>query len=180
MLSLHDPQVRLVLLNHLTTQLTDRQTEELAAAGIGGALLTHLRKLTTPDLGRLASMRSLDISVAVDCEALKAGVRAVVRMHEAQALETYFIRHGASTSLMSALFKMRCKRTLQRRRELGVQRAPGRVSLPDYCMRERIYLAWRANTDPSPKDRYFRLHQEFPDLPIAVLEVIVRDFEADI
>jgi hypothetical protein len=52
------------------------------------------------------------------------------------------------------------------------------VALPDHATRERIYLAWRAIGDPSPRTRYFQLHQVFPQLPIAVLEVVVRDFEA--
>ncbi|HNF78163.1 MAG TPA: STY4526/YPO1902 family pathogenicity island replication protein, partial [Thauera aminoaromatica] len=100
-------------------------------------------------------------------------------VNEAKALETYFIRHGASTHLMSALFKLRRKLTLKRRRDIGARRPAGRVPLPDYATRERIYQAWRAIADPSPRVRYYRLHQEFQHIPIAVLEAVVREFEAD-
>lgn len=58
-------------------------------------------------------------------------------------------------------------------------RPSGRVPLPDYATRERIYLAWRGIGDPAPRIRYFQLHQTFAHLPIAVLEVVIRDFEAD-
>ena len=33
--------------------------------------------------------------------------------------------------------------------------------------------------DPAPRIRYYQLHQAFTHLPIAVLEVVIRDFEAD-
>ena len=100
-------------------------------------------------------------------------------VNEAKALETYFIRHGASTHLMSALFKVRRKLTLKRRRDFDARRPAGRVRLPDYATRERIYQAWRAIADPTPRVRYYRLHQEFQHIPIAVLEAVIREFEAD-
>ena len=53
------------------------------------------------------------------------------------------------------------------------------MPLPDYATRERIYQAWRAIADPSPRVRYYRLHQEFQHIPIAVLEAVVREFKAD-
>ena len=171
MLPLQDAQVRLVLLNHVTVRLADAALDELHAAGIEMEQLAHL--------SRLAAMRSLTIGVAFDGAALKAGLRAVALVTEAKALETYFIRHGASTHLMSALFKLRRKLTLKRRRDLDARRPAGRVRLPDYATRERIYQAWRAITDPAPRVRYYRLHQEFQHVPIAVLEAVVREFEAD-
>ena len=179
MLPLQDPQVRLVLLNHVTVRLADAAQDEIQAAGIENELLAHLRQLSAVDLSRLAAMRSLTIGVAFDGAALKAGLRAVALVNEAKALETYFIRHGASTHLMSALFKVRRKLTLKRRRDFDARRPAGRVRLPDYATRERIYQAWRAIADPTPRVRYYRLHQEFQHIPIAVLEVVVRDFEAD-
>jgi len=103
----------------------------------------------------------------------------VALVKEAKALEAYFIRHGASTRLMSALFKIRRKLTLKFRRELGVCRPSGRVPLPDYVTRERIYRVWRSIADPAPRVRYYQLHQAFLHLPIAVLEVVIRDFEED-
>ena len=127
-----------------------RPRDELHAAGIEMEQLAHLRQLSAVDLSRLAAMRSLTIGVTFDGAALRAGLRAVALVNEAKALETYFIRHGASTHLMSALFKLRRKLTLKRRRDIGARRPAGRVPLPDYATRERIYQAWRAIADPSP------------------------------
>ena len=78
---------------------------------------------------------------------------------------------------MCALFKVRRKLTLNLRRDLGVCRPSGRVPLPDFATRERIYRVWRSIADPAPRVRYYQLHQAFLHLPIAVLEVVVRDFE---
>ncbi|OQC17866.1 STY4526/YPO1902 family pathogenicity island replication protein [Candidatus Skiveiella danica] len=179
MLPLHDTQVRLVLLNHVTTRLAEARPDELDAVGIGNEQLDRLRQLSALDLNRLAAMRTLTIGISLDGEALQAGLRTVALVREAKALELYFIRHGASTRLMSALFKIRRKLTLKFRRELGVCRPSGRVPLPQYATRERIYRVWRSIADPAPRVRYFQLHQAFLHLPIAVLEVVIRDFEED-
>ena len=179
MLPLHDTQVRLVLLNHVTTRLADARPGELDAVGIGNEQLDRLRQLSAIDLNRLAAMRTLTIGISLDGEALQAGLRTVALIKEAKTLEVYFIRHGASTRLMSALFKIRRKLTLKFRRDFGVCRPSGRVPLPDYATRERIYRVWRSITDPAPRIRYYQLHQAFLHLPIAVLEVVIRDFDED-
>ena len=88
MLPLQDPQVRLVLLNHVTVRLADAAQDEIHAAGIENEMLAHLRQLSAVDLSRLAAMRSLTIGVAFDGAALKAGLRAVDLVNEAKALET--------------------------------------------------------------------------------------------
>lgn len=179
MLPLTDAQVRLVLLNHVAVRLAEAQPGELHAAGIENEQLARLRQLSAIDLNRLASMRDLTIGIAFDAAGLKSGLRAVALVNEANALQAYFIRNGASWQMMSALFKIRRKVTLKRRRECGAWRPSGRVPLPDYATRERIYRAWLAIGDTNPRERYYRLHQQFRHVAIAVLEAVVRQFEAD-
>jgi hypothetical protein len=179
MLPLVDPQVRLVLLSHVAVRLAASAADELQAAGIESDQLARLRQLPAPDLDRLAAMRELTIGVRFDAVGLKAGLRAVALGNEARALEAYFIRHGASWQLMRALFKLRRKVTLARRRQSYARRPCGRVRLPDTATRERIYRAWVGLDEPSLRARYYRLHQEFQQLPIVVLEAVVREFEAD-
>lgn len=179
MLPLLDWQVRLVLLHHVAVRLSDADSGEVHAAGIDAEQLTRLRQLSAIDLNRLAAMRELTIGVAFDSSGLKAGLRAVALVNEAKALEAYFIRNGASWQMMSALFKIRRKVTLKRRRDCGAWRPSGRIHLPIPAMRERIFRAWLAIKDPSLRVRYFDLHHIFPNLSIAVLETVVREFEAD-
>jgi len=47
-------------------------------------------------------------------------------------------------------------------------------------MRERIYRAWHAIEEPTPRVRYYRLHQVFPNHSLAVLEAVVRGFEDEL
>ena len=179
MLPLFDAQVRLVLLNHVAVRLAEAEPTALHAAGIENEQLARLRQLSALDLNRLAAMRDLTIGVAFDAAGLNAGLRAVALVNEAKALEAYFIRHGASWRMMSALFKIRRKVTLKRRRDCGAWRPSGRVPLPVLATRERIFRAWLAIEDPSLRVRYYRLHQLFPQLSIAVLEAVLRDFEVN-
>ncbi len=179
MLPLLDAQVRLVLLNHVAVRLAEAEPTTIHAAGIENEQLARLRQLSALDLNRLASMRDLTIGVAFDAAGLNAGLRALALVNEAKALEAYFIRHGASWRMMSALFKIRRKVTLKRRRDCGAWRPSGRVPLPVLAARERIFRAWLAIEDPSLRVRYYRLHQLFPQLSIAVLEVVLRDFEVN-
>lgn len=179
MLPLLDAQVRLILLNHIAVRLDGCDSAALHAAGIETELLEHLKRLSAADLHRLATMREPMISVTVDASKLKAGLRALALTNEAKAQETYFIRHGASWTLMKKLFKVRHKLTLQRRRELGVHRPPGRLQLPDPATRERIWRVWAATSDLEPRARYYQLHQSFSNLSLEVLETVVSEFERD-
>jgi hypothetical protein len=162
MLPLLDTQVRLVLLNHVAVRLAEANPDELHAAGIENEQLARLRQLSALDLNRLATMRDLNIGVSFDAAELTAGLRTVSLVNEAKALEAYFIRHGASWQMMSALFKIRRKVTLRRRRDCGAWRPSGRYRFPIPSMRERIYRAWHAIEELNPRVRYYRLHQVFP------------------
>lgn len=178
MLPVHDAQVRFVVLSHVAVRLVEVRPDEVHAAGIETDQLPRLRQLSAADLNRLAAMRGLTIGVQVDGAALKKGLRAIAQANERNAMEAYFIRHGASTNLMSALFKLRRKVTHLRRRICGARLRPGRAALPDSEVRWQIVQAWSAIPETSLRARYYRLHQEFPDVPIAVLEEVVRKGDA--
>ena len=131
MLLLLDPHIRLVLLNHLALRLSEAALDELDAFGIPIEKIERLWQLSITDLNRLAAMRTLTIGIVLDGRALQECLRTVALVIEAKTLEAYFIRHGASTHLMSVLFKMRPKLTYKFRRDLGVRRFSGQVYLPD-------------------------------------------------
>ena len=177
MLPVADAHLRLILLNHIAAGVTD--SEVLRAAGIETELLDHLKGLSAADLHRLAAMREPIFAVTLDAKKLKAGLRALALSNEVKAQETYFIRNGASWSLMKKLFKVRHKLTLQRRRDLGIRRRSGRLQLPNMATRERIWRVWAGITEPDPRARYYQLHQSFRDLSLEVLEIVVAEFEKD-
>lgn len=177
MLPLLDAQVRLVLLNHIAVRLSEDGLAQINSSGVETDQLMGLRELSPIDLMRLASMRELMIAVRLDPGGLKAGLRALRRVNEARALETYFIRNGASCQMMRTLFKIRHKVTLKHRRDCGAWRPSGHVRLPDRLTRQRIHRAWLALKDPNPRLRYFQLHHAFPNFSIAALEAVLRQFE---
>jgi len=179
MLQLLDAQVRMVLLNHVAVRLAEADPNTLHAAGIDPEQIVRLRQLSALDLNRLAAMRDFAIGVAFDASGLRAGLRAVAVANEVRTMEAYFIRNGASCKMMSECFKIRYKATLKRRRDCDAVRPSGRLPLPDYDTREHIYRTWLAIKEATPRMRYYRLHQAFPHFAIAVLEAVVREFEAD-
>ena len=179
MLPLLDAQVRLVLLNHVAVRLAETEPTTLHAVGIDPEHVIRLRQLSALDLNRLATMRDFAIGVAFDASGLNAGLRAVALANEIRTMEAYFIRNGASCKMMSEYFKIRHKATLKRRRDCDAVRPSGRLPLPDYDTREHIYRTWLAIKEASSRLRYYRLHQAFPHLAIAVLEAVVCEFEAD-
>ena len=177
MLPLTDAPIRFALLNHVAVKLSEGDIAALQRAGLDAEFLAHIRKISAIDLKRLAEMRELMITVAFKSAGLAARLRSAALVRDAKALESYFIRNGASSQMMNALFKLGRKVTLKRRREAGAWRAPGRFALPDFDTRKRIYGAWLAITDPNPRARYFLLHQKFTQIPIATLAAVVRQFE---
>ena len=179
MLPLTDRQLRLALLQHVSLRIAESGMRELGRKGLRTEHLANLRQLSPNDLNRLAGMRKLNIAVTLDTTGLKAGLRDIALGNEAKALETYFVRNGASCHLMTALFKLRRKLTLARRIECRARRPAGRPKLPDNRTRDRIIQQWLALRGASPRVRYYQLHQAFPRLAINVLEAVVHEFEAD-
>jgi hypothetical protein len=178
MLELQDPQVRLLVLNHIVSRLTDAEPHDLQATGIDSRQWACLQRLNALDLSRLASARCFSIGVSLNVGDLQTGLRTVDLINETRTLEAYFIRHGASVGLMRALFKVSRPVTLKRRIELGARQRSGRLALPDRRTRARIYRCWHGLSDPSQRARFFQLHQAFPNLSIAVLETVLRQYEA--
>jgi hypothetical protein len=108
-----------------------------------------------------------------------AGLRAVSLVNEAKALEAYFIRHGASWQMMSALFKIRRKVTLRRRRDCGAWRPSGRFRFPiPRCASAFTGHGWpsRIRSRGCATTACIR---HFPKLSLAVLEAVARGFEEE-
>ena len=173
MLPLSDPHVRLVLLSHIASRAAAGATAELSAAGMLQDQLGRLLELSAMDLINLANMRAFPIGVTFELGRLEGALRSVSMLNRAKALELYFIRNGASSRMMHALFKSRHKATRTRRRESGAWLPPGRMRLPNRSGRDRILRVWFSIKDEDPRMRYHILHRAFPDMTIAVLEAVI-------
>lgn len=177
MLPLVDPHIRFALLSHLAFRMGDFELERARLPNAVAERIARLRELSVLDLGRLSSMHSVGLSVVLDAHGLEEGMRALSNVRERRSLEAYFLRHGASWRLMASLFKVQRRDTLRRRRVVGVRRPPGRFRLPDPDLRERIYHVWVSYTGFEPRERFWRLHQHFPELSFAELEAVLRTYE---
>lgn len=180
MLPLKDRPVRLALLNYICTQLAEGNPGELRACGLEAQQLAQLRDLSAFNLRRLAAMPQVAFALSVDGNGLKAGLRALGLTSEAKALEQYFLCNGASSRMMTALFRMRRKVTHRRRLQWGAKLSAGNVRLPPLNTRIQIFRAWHAQPDRSLRLRYYHLHQQFSQYPIAALECVVRTLEASL
>lgn len=179
MLPLYDPHIRMLLLQHVAMRLTHSPGWEVHAAGLKLDQVAILQEMSAVDLGALAAMRHLTIGVEVDGPSLDADLRAALLSRDARWMEAYFLRHGASWRMMRTLFKVHRRLTHARRRESGVARQSGRITMPAPALRERIYQTWCGIDEPMQRMRYYRLHQRYPQWPIEALELIVRQYEVD-
>ena len=118
------------------------------------------------------------IGLALDGTALKAGLRNLAVLREAQTLEEYFIRNGAPPAMMTALFKMPYKTTLARRRAAGLDRGRGRPALIPIGARDRIHRKWMDLAHLDMRQRYYQLHQTFPAMSLHALSLVVTEFES--
>lgn len=177
MLPLRDGHLRLMLLTHLVARLEQGDQAELQDAGIEPEQLDRLRTLSVSDIHRLAALRQPMIGLALDGTALKAGLRSLAVLREAQSLEEYFICHGASPAMMTALFKMPYKTTLARRRAAGLGRGRGRPALMPIDARDRIHQIWMDLALLDMRQRYYRLHQVFPTISLHALSLVVTEFD---
>lgn len=173
MWSVDDAQACLLLLHQVAARVRPGEVQELH--GCDAELLTHLRKLTAGDMHTLAAMRRPLIRVALDDKGLKVALRALEMKSAADALEAYFIHHGASPQMMYALFSLSFKSTYQRRRECGVPQPRARAMLPAGATCERIRRTWRTLADAPSRGAYYQLHQAYPQFSLAVLEAVVRE-----
>lgn len=177
MLVVKDTQVCSLLLSYIAAQIGEGIPGELRDAGLEVQELAELRELSAFNLKRLAAMRQLKIAVTLDCHALRNGLRNLDLLQSTQALEVYFLRNGASCTLMRSLFKMGRRVTLERRRQWGAWKPRGKVRLPSQSVRLRIFRVWQDSAVSGLRMRYYQLHQAFPNYSIAALESVVRLLE---
>ena len=173
MLHLRDPHVRLVVLSHLAWCAAAGAKADLLEAGIDEALVQRMRAMSVEDLIDLAEVPWLPLHVVFDFSRVEAALRAVSLQKEAKSLELYFVRNGASSRMLHALFRTTVKKTLRRRRECGSWLPPGRARLPEAAVQDQIIRVWSALQEQDPRMRYYKLHREFPELAIAILETVV-------
>lgn len=178
-MTLEGDQLRLLIFNSLVSRaevVHGGQSE----TGVRPDQIEALRNLAASELATLAKMRDPEISIQIDPHALDHGLRALNYVRQRREVIEYFIRNGATVSMLVALFKLAPTEVTKYRAVLGVN--PGRrPRMPSAAQREAICSRWfkirkgREQIAPTT-DEYRTLHREFSQLSLATLYAVINEF----
>ena len=186
MIVIRDQQLRLMLLAHLIREL-QRNHEERGPApeGLTEKQVEELQSLSSAELVRLAEMTEPRVAIQIDTGSLEHGLRQVDYLSKRSRQLEYFIVNGATSNMLSKLFKISSADvTLKRRLFSGTASALRRPAMPPHPMRERITNRWfeirkGKEREPLRADDYETLHREFPQFTFATLWAVVHEFDGE-
>jgi hypothetical protein len=177
MLAIQDGLLRLMVLTHLISRLHQDGADEFLKAGIDPDQIERLRTLDASDINRLAALPDPMVELALDGGSMSSCLRRLAAIKDAQFVEAYFIRHGASPKMMKAFFTMPFETTRARREALGQKGIYGRPVLPTPEVRDRIHRFWAAHAQLDPRSRYYQLHREFSAYRFDTLHSVIIEYE---
>lgn len=186
MIVIRDQQLRLLVLGQLIRELqqstqdktpppegfTERQAEELSA-------------LSSAELVKLSEMTEPRVAIQIDMGSLEHGLRQVDYLSKRSRQLEYFITHGATSNMLSKLFRISSADvTLKRRLFSGTSSNLRRPSMPPHAMREKIQARWfeirrGKREEPVRAEDYEELHADYPHLTFATLWAVVHEFDAE-
>lgn len=186
MIVIRDQQLRLMLLAHLIREL-QRTAQERGPVpeGFTREQVEELRALSSAELVKLAEMPEPRFAIQIDAGSLEHGLRQVDYLNKRSRQLEYFIRNGATSNMLTKLFKISSADvTLKRRLFSGTSSSLRRPSMPPHPMRERITNRWfeirkGKESEPLRADDYEALHREFPQYTFATLWAVIHEFDSE-
>ena len=186
MIVIRDQQLRLMLLAHLIRELQKAAEDQGAAPdGFTEKQIEELQALSSAELVRLSEMPEPRVAIQIDAGSLEHGLRQVDYLTKRSRQLEYFITHGATSNMLTKLFKISSADvTLKRRLLSGAPSSLRRPSMPPHAMRERITNRWfeirkGKEREPFRADDYEVLHREFPQYTFATLWAVIHEFDKD-
>jgi len=177
------PGAKQMLVALLVTLAQEGARGDAPASGIvaGEALLERLAALSLAELRRLADDGALELVVRYDGDRVAWSLQAAARRHAEHAMLEYFVRHGASRSLLRKLFRISRAHIDSVRKALRLPPTQGRPKLPHGREREAIVAQWSALSETASDARscYRELHRAFPRYSIAALDAVLRESAVD-
>src|SRR6187549_215256 len=184
MIVIRDQQLRLLALAQLIKELQSAAAEHAPApAGFSDKQIAELQALSSAELVQLSEMTEPRVAIQIDAGSLEHGLRQVGYLNKRSKQLEYFIRHGATSSMLTKLFKISSADvTLKRRLFAGTSPLLRRPAMPPHPVRERISNRWfeiRKGKDGEPEraEEYETLHRDFPALTFATLYAVVHEFD---
>ncbi|KGM38744.1 hypothetical protein JY96_21515 [Aquabacterium sp. NJ1] len=161
------------------------QLRELHNSGLTPEVIDRLRQLSAAEMAQLSKMKSRDVVLTLNPDGLLFNLRQLEATREERAKFQYFIRHGASPSMIMRLFRGTSHvHVRQQRAVMGITSTWGRPPVPK-SERERrdIEEAWVALSKDMPKsnthwerERFLMLHKRYGHYSLASLDAVIMTF----
>src|SRR5205809_2369820 len=169
MIVIRDQQLRLLVLAQLIRELERASNDKTPPPdGFTEKQLDELRALSSDELVRLSELTEPRVAIQIDAGSLEHGLRQVDYLTKRSRQLEYFIVNGATSNMLSKLFKISSADvTLKRRLFSGTASSLRRPAMPPHPIREKITRRWyeiRKGKDSEPlrADDYETLQREFP------------------
>jgi hypothetical protein len=184
MIVIRDQQLRLMVLAQLIRELQKgAQEQSPPPPGFTERQIEELRALSTAELVKLSEMAEPRVAIEIDAGSLEHGLRQVDYLTKRSRQLEYFIRHGATSNMLTKLFRISSADvTLKRRLFAGTSSLLRRPSMPPHPVRELIQKRWfeiRKGKDREPirAEDYEELHHDFSQHTFATLWAVVHEFD---
>ena len=181
---IRDQQLRLLLLAQLIRELKQEGGDPAPVpAGLTPRQVEELQALSSADLVKLSEMAEPRVAIQIDAGSLEHGLRQVDYLSKRSRQLEFFIRHGATSSMLTKLFRISSADvTLKRRLFAGTSPLLRRPSMPPHAMREQIQARWHEirkpkKGEPERAEDYEELHRHFPAQTFATLYAVVHEFD---
>ena len=187
MIVIRDQQLRLLVLAQLVRDL-QRGAQEQAPPppGFTAQQVEELKGLSTAELVKLSEMTEPRVAVEIDAGSLEHGLRQVDYLNKRSRQLEYFIRHGATSNMLTKLFRISSADvTLKRRLFSGTSSLLRRPAMPPHPVRELIqkrYFEIRKGKEGEPirAEDYETLHHDFEQkYTFATLWAVVHEFDKE-
>src|SRR5688572_33202389 len=168
MIVIRDQQLRLMVLAHLIREL-QRQAQDHGPIpeGFTERQVAELQALSSAELVKLSEMTEPRVAVQIDAGSLEHGLRQVDYLNKRSRQLEFFIRHGATSNMLTKLFRISSADvTLKRRLFAGTSPLLRRPSMPPHAVREKIQQRYHQirkgkEREPIRAEDYEELHEEF-------------------
>ena len=186
MIVIRDQQLRLLALAQLIRELQSAAAEQAPTpTGFSGKQIAELQALSSAELVQLAEMTEPRVAIQIDAGSLEHGLRQVDYLNKRSRQLEHFIRHGATSNMLTKLFRISSADvTLKRRLFAGTSPLLRRPAMPPHPVRERIQLRWHEirkgkEREPVRAEDYEELHRDFSQHTYATLWAVVHEFDKE-
>jgi hypothetical protein len=173
MIVIRDQQLRLLLLAQLIREVQAAASEQAPTPqGFTEQQIEQLQSLSSAELVQLSSMTEPRVAIQIDAGSLEHGLRQVDYLNKRSRQLEHFIRHGATSSMLT------------KRLFAGTSPLLRRPAMPPHPVRERITNRWfeirkGKEREPERAEDYEALHADFPQHTFATLYAVVHEFDRD-